>query len=215
MRLPALLAAAALLTIAALPVISAGALGDAVEYAAAAAVDAKCSGKPLDGMYCRVLQDPGAVSGGDAGCCGGSTQSSVTPGLVDPRNVTVSYAPTSVGDCFKACAANPGCLTASAFSATNAAGATNLFCNLWGPSSCRYSRLVCNPTDSTPDKYVVDGAMIFPCRSLPPDTYGECAYSHGHGVNGWHAPGHTMGRRRLTALSPRAVAALEALGEEF
>ena len=115
----------------------------------------------------------------------------------------------------RGCAANPGCLTASAFSATNAAGATNLFCNLWGPSSCRYSRLVCNPTDSTPDKYVVDGAMIFPCRSLPPDTYGECAYSHGHGVNGWHAPGHTMGRRRLTALSPRAVAALEALGEEF
>lgn len=94
----------------------AGGVDDVAEGIAAASVGAKCGVAPLDGMYCRVLQDPNAVSLGETGCCGASTKIIVTPGLKDSRNSTVSYAPKSVEDCNLMCAKNPGCLTASAFS---------------------------------------------------------------------------------------------------
>ena len=98
------------------PLARAGGLGDAAEGVAAATVGAKCGVAPLDGYYCRVLNDPNAIFKGEDGCCGASTKIIVTPGLVDSRNSTVSYAPKSVEDCNLMCAKNPGCLTASAFS---------------------------------------------------------------------------------------------------
>lgn len=133
-----LLAAAALLaasTLHPLPLARAGGLGDAAEGVAAATVGAKCGVAPLDGYYCRVLNDPNANFKGEAGCCGSSTKIIVTPGLIDSRNSTVSYAPKSVEDCNLMCAKNPGCLTASAFSNNG-----NLFCNMYGPSDCQFAR---------------------------------------------------------------------------
>jgi hypothetical protein len=188
--LPLLLAAAA-------AAVAAGGLGDVAEGAAAATVGAKCGPAPLDGYYCRVLNDPNAMFKGEAGCCGDSTKIIVTPGLIDSRNSTVSYAPKSVEDCNLMCAKNPGCLTASAFSNNG-----NLFCNMYGPSDCKYGRLSCNPTDADAPAFVTYGAWVYPCRSLKnPTNTGTCTSGHGHGVDGWHTigsmAGMNMGRRRL------------------
>ena len=81
------------------------------------------------------------------------------------------------------------CLTASAFSNNG-----NLFCNLFAASSCQYSRLQCNPTDSAAPTFVVYGSWLFPCRSAPvadgeAAATAQCTGGHGHGVDGWHA-GH-------------------------
>lgn len=164
---------------------AAGGIGDAAEGVAAATVGAKCGVAPLDGYYCRVLNDPNAMFKGEAGCCGDSTKIIVTPGLIDSRNSTVSYAPKSVEDCNLMCAKNPGCLTASAFSNNG-----NLFCNMYGPSNCKFARLSCNPTDAEAPTFVTYGAWIYPCRSLKnPTSTGTCVSSHGHGVDGWHTIG--------------------------
>lgn len=124
-----------------------------------------------------------ALSGGTSGCCGSSTQIIVTPGVKDSRNVTVSYVPKSTEDCHLRCAADSTCLTASAFSNKG-----NLFCNLFAASSCKFSRLQCNPTDSMAPTFVVQGSWLFPCRSvrIDDDATGQCTIGHGHGVDGWH-----------------------------
>ena len=114
----------------------------------------------------------------------------MTPGVKDSRNLTVSYVPKSTEDCHLRCAADGTCLTASAFSNNG-----NLFCNLFAASGCQYSRLQCNPTDSSAPTFVVHGSWLFPCRSKRIDpaadegATGQCTTGHGHGVDGWHA-GH-------------------------
>jgi hypothetical protein len=126
-----------------------------------------------------------ALSGGTSGCCGNSTQIIVTPGVRDSRNSTVSYVPKSAEDCHLRCAADSTCLTASVFSNKG-----NLFCNLFAASTCRYSRLQCNPTDSDAPTFVVHGSWLFPCRSpkggISEDDTALCTVGHGHGVDGWH-----------------------------
>ena len=126
-----------------------------------------------------------ALSGGTSGCCGNSTQIIVTPGVRDSRNSTVSYVPKSAEDCHLRCAADSTCLTASVFSNKG-----NLFCNLFAASTCRYSRLQCNPTDSDAPTFVVHGSWLFPCRSpkggISEDDTALCTTGHGHGVDGWH-----------------------------
>lgn len=126
-----------------------------------------------------------ALSGGTSGCCGNSTQIIVTPGVRDSRNSTVSYVPKSAEDCHLRCAADSTCLTASAFSNKG-----NLFCNMFAASTCRYSRLQCNPTDSDAPTFVVHGSWLFPCRSpkggISEDDTALCTVGHGHGVDGWH-----------------------------
>ena len=113
----------------------------------------------------------------------------MTPGVKDSRNSTVSYVPKSTEDCHLRCTADVTCLTASAFSNNG-----NLFCNLFAASSCQYSRLQCNPTDSAAPTFVVYGSWLFPCRSAPvadgeAAATAQCTGGHGHGVDGWHA-GH-------------------------
>lgn len=98
----------------------------------------------------------------------------------------MSYVPKSTKDCHLRCAADSTCLTASAFSNKG-----NLFCNLFAASTCKFSRLQCNPTDSMAPTFVVHGSWLFPCRSVGIDDEAteQCTIGHGHGVDGWHA-GH-------------------------
>lgn len=164
-------------------------LGALAEGALAAVPGATCGAAELKNMYCRVLQDPDAgLSGGLSGCCGPSTQIIVTPGVKDSRNSTVSYTPKNTEDCRLRCAADSSCLTASAFSNNG-----NLFCNLFGASHCKYTRLVCSPTDSIAPSFVIHGSWIFPCRSIPiaadNSNIERCTTTHAHGVDGWHS-GH-------------------------
>lgn len=73
---------------------------------------------------------------------------------------------------------------------------------MYGPSDCKFGRLVCNPTDSNAPTFVVYGAWVYPCRSLKnPVNVGACNSTHGHGVDGWHTIATASGAMSMAGMN--------------